>query len=520
MKFKKITKLIKKKKLIIFFITLLFISILFWFYPLRLDLTSNRKYSLSPTTKKTIKNLDGVINIKVFSSQNLPSRFLFIKQVLKDWLMEYQFVSKGKIRIEWVDVDNNDEGKQEAQKLGIPPLQFSDLKKDKVELTQGFFGLAFLFNDEIETTPLVDRTSDLEYQLTSKIHKITQDKQPRVGFVIGHGEQITDSTNIYQESLLKSVLADQFLTEFINLDQEESELIPDSFDIIIIVGPDQEFTIKEKYLLDQFLMKGKPIIFLLETQKVSENLQVLKADHKLEDLLSSYGVNLKSGFVLDTSNEKANFSSGISMFFIPYPFWVKIKPENINYSSPITSDLQSLVFPWTSWIEYDQNDSRIIPLISSSNESWTEEKNINLDPTQDFNLKEGKSKNLAVIFDGKLESFFKDKDKPLELEQERFIDKIDKTRFALIADADFVNEGMITRAPENLYFFVNLVEYLANGQEFAKIRIKAEDTRPLKELTDKEREFYKYLNILGVPIVIGLIGFVFLFWHNQKKYIL
>jgi len=518
MKFEKILRPIKAGKFIIFFILLLLFDIAFWFFPFKLDMTSKQSYTLSASTKKIVTDLDEVVNIKVFVSKELPSRFLLIRQSLKDVLMDYRSISRGKVRVEWIDVEKDDELKKEAQRLGVPPLQFSDLEKDKFQVTQGFFGLAFLLGDKVETIPLVDKTSDLEYQLTSKIYKITQTKQPKVGFVTGHGEQLSSVTYTYQEPLLQAVLADQFLTEAINLDQEEPELIPDNFDMLVIVGPDKEFTIKEKYLLDQFLMKEKPIIFLLETERVSENLQLVKTDHKLEDLLSTYGVNLKNGFVLDMSNEQANFSSGTTIFFTPYPFWVKIKPAGFNNSSVVTADLQTLAFPWVSWLEYEQDDLRITPLVFSSDKSWTQTEDINLDPTQKFNAREGGRKTLAILFNGKLESFFTNKDNPPGFEKENFIDKTQNARFALIADADFINEGMVSRVPQNLYFFANLVEYLANGTELSSIRTKTEDIRPLKELTDKQREFYKYLNVLGTPVLIGFLGFAFLYWRNQKEY--
>lgn len=517
----KILNFAKEYKMYVILILIILINFLFYNFSFKLDLTAKNTYTLSNVTKQKLKKLDDIVNIKVYASEDLPAQYLQIKQYLRDILRDYQFMSSGKVRVKWIDPSEDEEIIQEAQRLGIPQLQFSDIQQDQFQVTKGFLGVAIVYEDQAETIPLVESTRDLEYQLTSKIYKLVRDKEPQLAFTTEHGEKTTavmqQSQNMPQQILAKETLSEEFSVSDFAIASGSANLIPDKYNGLVVLGPNKEFDSHGKYVLDQFLMQGKPITFLLDSIEVSNNLQSSNANHGLYELLKNYGIELKKSLVLDRTNEVANFNAGQTMFLTPYPYWVKAVSQNLNKEHPVTQGIQQLVLPWVSPLEFDQNDSRIKPLVYSSENSWEKSETPSLNPSQNFQPKAEGRKPLGVVLEGKLNSFFSNKEKPEGFKNE-VIKETEKGKLAVIGDADFINAGIAQRYSQNVHFFVNLVEYLTLGEGLSEIRVKSDDIRPLIELSDTKRQTYKYANMLGMPILVGMIGFVYLYYQNKKEY--
>jgi gliding-associated putative ABC transporter substrate-binding component GldG len=517
-----LSQLARKNKFWVIVVCIFAANLILHFFPVKIDTTAKKTYTLSQSTKQITRKLDDIVNIKVYASESLPPQYITVRRYLRDLLNEYKYLSNGKIRVDWINPEKDDEAAEEAQRLGIPKLQFSDIKQDKYEVTQGFLGLAVKYEDDAEIIPFIEKTNDLEYQLTSKIYKLTRDSTPRIGFTTGHGEETTIETpqsaqlmqSGVQDVLAKEVLKDEFTVEDVKIASGSAELIEEDFGALVVLNPGKKFDKKNKYVLDQYLMQGKPVVFLLETKDVNENMQISAARHDLEPLLNHYGFELQEGLLLDASSERVNFNMGQTMVISQYPFWVKTQPQNLNQNHPATANLQALVFPWSSPVEFDQNDQRITSLIKTSEQTWMEKGSVNISPTQEFVPKTEGRRTIAAILEGELNSYFAGK----EAYTDEFQDKVEQGKLVLVGDADFIRTGMERRSAQNAHFFVNLIEYLTAGKNLGEIRVKAEDVRPLVELSDSKRELIKYGNIIGVPLLVSLIGFAYLYYQNKKEY--
>ncbi len=512
---------IKKDKITFLIVFLLLLNIVSYFIlPFKLDLTKNKAHTLSSVSQKIAKELDDVVNIQVFASTNLPPDFALIRQQLKDLLDEYRWQSGGKIRVSFIAPDKDKQKEESAQRLGIPQLQFSSIEQDKFQVTQGYLGIAFLFEDRKEVIPVIETSSNLEYQLTSSLLKVTNKEQPVIGLTTGHGEiwEESDSFNSNQ-SLIEEVLGKEFLVESLFLDEEKTTPIPNNFSALIVAGPKQEFKKEAKFALDQFLMKNKTIFFFLDGVQVDNSLQAIKAEHNLSSLLEKYGLKLKSNLVVDQSAAIANFSTGLSRFLVPYPYWIEVRPEGFNQEHPITFGLQEMVLPWTSSLEFDEQNERISPLIFSSKKSWIEEENFDLDPTQDWQPGEQTSYPLAVLLSGKLESAFEEKDVP-ENWEENFIKQVEKANILLIGDSEAINEKIAGPSSPNWNFLLNSLEFLSSTENLAQIKLKKQEAKPLREIPASQKEMIKYGNIIGLPLLVGLLGGGYLYWREKQRFIL
>lgn len=163
---------------IIVFVNLVSISIFH-----RFDFSQGRIYSLTDASKETVKSLKDRLVVKAYFTKNLPGEYADSRRYVQDLLSEYQAYSRGKLRFEFIDPSNEEKLKEEAQKNRIRPVQMQVLENDKMEIREVYMGMAFLYQDETETIPLIQNTQGLEYNITSTIKKISSFGMKKLHFM-------------------------------------------------------------------------------------------------------------------------------------------------------------------------------------------------------------------------------------------------------------------------------------------------------------------------------------------------
>ena len=154
----------------------------------RADLTENKRYSISQSTKDVLRELDDVINIKVYFSKKLPPYLTTLTRQVRDVLDEYRAYAGRNLVIYFEDPTDDPELQRRVHSLGIPPVQLNIIEKDKAEVMNAYLGIAVLFEDRSEVIPVVQNANNLEYDLTSAIVKVASDERRTVGFLTGHDE--------------------------------------------------------------------------------------------------------------------------------------------------------------------------------------------------------------------------------------------------------------------------------------------------------------------------------------------
>lgn len=489
------------------------INLLAGFFFYRFDLTKNENYSISSSTKNILKSLDDLLSIKVYFSKDLPPNLVSLRQEVADLLAEYKAYGGGKLKIEFIDPGKDSATEKEVLALGIPKLQFNVVQKEKLQLINGYSGLALFYADKKEIIPEIISAQNLEYDLTVLIKKLTSAKQEKVAFAIGNDELKIDQD---------LGLANQFLSqqyEVTSVDLNQNQLLPADVKTLLIVGPTKTFTEKEKYILDQFLMKGGGILLAYNGVSVDQNLQPTKVDLGLADQFESYGFKLNTDLVLDgASFEVANFNTEYGPFLTQYPFWPRIIQSGFDQGSVVTSKLQAVVFPWTSSIEIIKDkvkDNQVQQLAKTTDKSWHILENFDLNPQQAFKPTEQKSYLIAATIFGKFSSFFAGKPAP-----EGFTDKpIEKTndgRLAVVGNAQFVRDGFAKQYQDNLIFFLNSVDNLTLSSDLISIRAKAISSSPLKNMFDSQRVFYKFAGILSPALIVIILGIIKYIMRKRK----
>ncbi|HEX29873.1 TPA: hypothetical protein ENG04_07300, partial [Candidatus Poribacteria bacterium] len=364
---------------------------------LRADLTETKDFTVSDSTKQILGSLDDVVDVKVYFSKKLPPHLIGLRRQVKDILDEYKAYSHGKLKVRFIDPKGDPREEERARFLGIPQVQLQVIEKDQAQVMNAYLGIAVLYGDKKEVIPVVRGTENLEYDLTSAILKVSSNEEKTVAFLSGHNERDPYDEEASGCSILRQELEKQYRVR--KVDTSKGDKIPDDVDTLIVAGP-EKLSERDKYEIDQFIMRGGRVIFLIDPIKMEYGLYAQPLETGLDDMLEHYGVKLGKNLTLDRFNENASFRSGFVTYSLPYPFWVKVIRSGLNKEHVVTSELEDIVLPWTSSLEPKEGNPsvKVEVLASSSRYSWTIRSPYNLSPNQNFasRIKERKSYPLVV----------------------------------------------------------------------------------------------------------------------------
>jgi len=456
----------------------------------RFDLTQNKDYSISKVSKKTVANLKDVVNIKAYFSASLPPQYLNLRQEVGDILDEYANYSGGKVKVEFIDPASDETVKRDLYQAGIPELQFNVLEKDKYQVVNGYLGILIKYGDKTQAIPVIEDTSDFEYQITTAIKKVTSDKIAKLGFWQGNGAAPeTVNSAGYQK------LSEIYDVSTVNYAAEKK--LPEDLAVLIIIGPKEKFKDEELKAIDAFLMKGGSLVILADGVTVEQGLKAAKNDLGLNKILEAYGAKLNNNLILDVNNGMASFSQGFVTFSTNYPYWPKVIKSGFDQNNPAVAKLESLVLPWASSIDINLDKTKSLKvsyLAESSNRAMAVADDFNLSPQAEIkNNAERKKFNLAVVLTGKFASVFNQPN-------------TGAGRLVLVGDSDFINNNFLGNYPDNLVFFQNVIDSLTLGDDLISIRSKTVIERPIKEISESVKAGIRYGNIFGLTVIVIIFG--------------
>jgi gliding-associated putative ABC transporter substrate-binding component GldG len=287
MKIQKTQTLIRIALILGILIVLNFISIRLFD---RLDLTSQGVYTLSDASKKLVGSLDDRVTVKAYFTEDLPAPYNNNRRAVLDILNDYKAYSKGNLQYEFIN-PQGEKGEQDAQQQRISPVQVQVVNEDKLEVKRGYLGLVMMYEDRKEVLPVVQNLSSLEYDMSSALKRLTNRTKKKIGFTTGHGE--AEMSGMRQ--IVQSISQQYDVTP---VDLSKGDPVPADIAALLVIAPSNRFQDSARYQLDQYLMRGGRIAFMLN--RVNANLQMRMGqplDVGLDDLLQEYGVRVNPDLV-------------------------------------------------------------------------------------------------------------------------------------------------------------------------------------------------------------------------------
>ena len=496
------------------------------YYPYRLDLTAEKRFSVSTATKKILTELDSTVNITVFLTGDLPADYRKLNQATQDLLNDFKSITRGNtLKISFQkpgESITNDSNKvllyDSLARLGVVFEQAASVSSASEKSTQQLIIPAALVSYKNQQPIAVDLRSSrkifkqynvltedpqedieatrnaaealLEYKFANAIDQLTRKNIPTIAYAIGNGEPIDLKVNDLGESL-----RNQYRLAVFDLKKG----FPDAsmIDAMLIVKPTKVFTEEDKLKVDQYIMHGGKVIWCID--KLYAELDSLKRNQAeytafdrgldLDDLLFKYGVRINGDLLQDLNCSKIpivigrNGDGSPKMQRVPWPYYPFLSAHSNN---PISKNLERVLplFPSsidtvkaigiekTILLSSDTNSRRLAsPAIVSVNSVKSEE---------DMRSFQSSYVPVAVLLEGKFNSFFNNRisgvlaDSILRSTGKPFLSKATSSgKQIVIADADiFTNDLSQTTGPvpmgmllQENYRFANR-EFLLNSVDY------------------------------------------------------
>lgn len=488
------------QRILIIAIVFILANLLSYHYFFRWDVTQDKEYTLSKSTIELLKALDEPVTVKAYFSENMPPDISKVKRDFKDLLIEYSRRSKGKVVYSFINPNESTEKETEAMQSGIQPVVINVRDKDQMKQQKAYLGALIQMGDKKEPIPFMQPGSPMEFALSSAIKKLSVKDKPYVAILKGHGE--AGLSDLQQAAAGLMVLNN--LEEY---EMNDSVPVPDRFTTIAIIDAKDSFPESHLAQLDAFLAKGKNIF--ISYSRLSADLQSSMANSKttgLEEWLKQKNIIIEDQLVIDAQcgsvqvRQQQGFFSFINNISFPYFPIVNKFGEH-----PAVKGLEQVILQFASPINY-RGDSTIsyTPLLLSSEKSGTQPApvffNIQRQWTNaDFPLSKIV---MGAAFTGNLSGTV-------------------PSKMIVISNGTFGVNGSGERAtqlpPDNVNLLVNAIEWLTDNTGLMELRTKGITSRPLEQLEDGQRTFYKYLNFLLPVAAIVIFGFGRMQYRKKQR---
>ncbi|MBW7844899.1 MAG: gliding motility-associated ABC transporter substrate-binding protein GldG [Bacteroidia bacterium] len=531
-------------------------------YFFRIDLTSEKRYSLSPNTIKLIKKVDDVMYVKVYLEGEFPAGFKRLRQSTKEMLDEFVAYSGGKLEYEFIDPfegadlkkandiirELGDKGLQptnvqikkddeSTQKLIVPGAIFYYKGKEyPVNLLKAQFGQSpeTVINESIEL---------MEYELANVLRKSVATSAKQVAFIDDNGE--LDKWDVADAS--------QELKQFYSVTRIPLALqTPESLgknDALIIAKPTTAFTEYEKFLLDQFVMHGGNILWLLETQiadmdSLNKSPLFMTGSYELnlDDMLFKWGVRIHAGLVQDLQCNAIPILSTMrngnpQQKLLPWMFFPVAAPPAQN-AHIIVKGIDPVFFQFVSGLDTTANkDVKKTVLLYSSPYSRSVpapvQVDLNLARVQpDPSMFNQGSIPIAVLLEGRFNSLFQYRPgaRPNALPYKEFIEN---GKMIVVSDGDVIRNQRKQSTGEifplgydrytnqqfgNKRFILNCMDYLCDDSGIIEVRAKEIKLRLLdKGKLKSERTKWQLINMVAPLLLLVVFGGINK-WYRNRKY--
>lgn len=537
----------------------------------RIDLTKEKRFTLTPATQQMLKNLDDVVYVKVFLQGEFPAGFKRLRNATLDMLKEFRAYSGNRVEYEFVDpFEGISDTKQREQifnqlsEKGLEPRRLVE-NKDQYSEKVIFPGALLSYKGrELPANLLLQQLNTgaeetlnnsialLEYNLANTIQKLQRNTKPSIAFLEGHGELPLDEVRDAMVSL-------STYYQIQRLDITKNLYIPPKFWTLIIARPTQKFEEVNKFKIDQYIMNGGKVLWLVENMATdmdslqSNNGSFLSLDYglNLEDQLFKYGARINFDLVQDLQCSKIPLAVGRDPYgnaqqleLFPWTYFPVITDANPNH--PITKNMSGVLLQFAGTIdtiETKKNNIKKTILLSTSPYSRANSAPIKVDVNevrskpnpQEFNAG---SKPVAVALEGKFPSLFKNRLDPATLQMIDTIPDVsyreesDYNKMVVISDGDVIRNDYDAKRGQttplgyykytgetfaNKDLIVNAIEWLNDDNGIIAARNKDIKLRLLDKPRVAEGKLqWQLINILLPLALVLLFGLAFNLWRKRR----
>lgn len=526
----------------------------------RIDLTQDKRYTLSETTRKTLSQIQQPLVIDVLLKGNIPTEFKKLQTEAVQLLEEYTAANDHLI-VNFVnpleDEPNADAAIQNLINNGLQPLQIAQTEAGKSSVEYIFPWAVIsdgkrvekvrLFIDKLGTTDqerVQNSVQRLEYNLTDALHKFTVKKQKKIAILRSNGTL----EDVYLYDFLKTAREYYFIAPFtldsVATNAEKTLKDLEKFDLLLVAKPTSPFSDEQKQVIDQYIMNGGRVLWLIDQVNVSlEDMyktggvtMAMPLDLNLTDMFFQYGFRLNYTLINDLyfSEIVVATGDGSQSRYMNIP-WVYNPMVLSSNNHLIDSNLDAVRLQFANGIDTLKNGVKKTVLLSSSPFSKADgtprEINLRIDPKA-MNKELYKKGNipLAVLLEGEFKSMYKDRVRPLELKENATLSR--PTKMIVVSDGDIIKNDFdsqhkmplelgfdrwTSKYYDNKAFLQNAMNYLLDDTEFLTLRNKKVQLAFLDKEKVAEGARAWQIKVFLYPLLVLVIVMLLSGYFYRKK---
>lgn len=530
----------------------------------RFDLTVDRRYTLSDSAIATLDGANAPVVVEVLLEGTLPAEFRRLQSETRQLLDEFAS-HNSRVKFHFTDLTKEQGNQEELQRqlaqLGIMPAQISIQQGGKKTQELVYPWALITYKENMVKVPLLKNTlgatqeerisnsiQNLEYAFADGFRKIITPKKKKVAVLKGNGQLNDRYIADFFSTLRDYYFIAPYTLDSVAIDPVRSLEQLNTFDLIVSAKPTERFTDAEKYVLDQYSLRGGKSMWLIDEVTVSmdslfENGSTFafNQDLNLTDFFFRYGVRINPALVNDAYHAPIVLATGTEADsqYNQYP-WFYSPLSTSTSEHPIVNNIEAVKFDFANSIDTLENDIHKTVLLTSSPITRTVgtpveirldeiEYNLNVvnngPDMQEFSA--GRVP-LAVLLEGTFSSVYRNRVKPFKLSEH--LDEGVESKMVVISDGEVIKNQMQGNRPielgydkwtNNRYgnkeFLLNTVNYLLDDTGLINIRSKEISLAFLDQQKSlQERSKWQALNLLLPLGILAVFGVLFTLYRRRK----
>lgn len=521
-------------------------------YPMTLDLTDNKIYTLSPASEEAVKSLPAPVQVKVFISPDMPPPFHMLSQQLRDLLTDYEAHSGGKLTFQIISPSADDEEAEEAAAgFGIQKVGIGQRTEDEVSLRAVYKGIAFVMGDKTEVIEDLRTTGNpeadnFEYEFTRALLNLQGTEPKIVSFVAGFGGPASMQGFVQGvQPVFETLYGNLIKVETIDLSVEKP-VIGENVGALILLNIEEPVSTTAKFVIDQFVQGGGSVGWYQSASVSDHALRQQLAQQMggqgqipdfrkpattgLNDLFTKYGIEYNGDVVLDRQNALAlgfvMTQRGLARVSHPATYLL----DNLDRSLPFTANLPALALPAPASLTIRPEVLNVEALDVFEVASTSEASVRRAEPPASLGYQEflepapGEQPGpfvVAAALQGDVPSLFDDQPVPAPFTEEDVVKAANPSRVLVVGSGDFFQPRPDVGFNEQLagmggQFLLSSIEWLVQDNALTQIRGK-NMPRLIGEIPREQQRQIQLVNIAVVPLLFIALGSMVRIYRTRRR---
>jgi len=525
----------------------------------RFDMTENRIYTISDGARNILGSLDVPVQVKYYVTpeDQMPSGLNTLQQEVTDKLAELSIASKGMLKYQLVDPKESEELEQALQQKGVRPFQVQSVERDALAVKLVYSAIGIGYKDEGEEIlpqVLPDNLGSFEYELLSRLVKLTREKDPIVAvystkepidpqmaqFYIQSGQPMPQPKDNFAP-IPEYLRGEGYDVRPIQLTKDSG--IPEDAKTLLLLGV-RELNDRQRWEIEKMLRRGGSVVVAAQATVYDYNpgpnggfnINVRPQTLGINDLISNFGVRIDTQMLMDDQMatlaipRTANIGGLRFQMSEPVqaPMQIRVMGDAIRRDLPFTAGVGELLYLWGNQVIVDEeamggNGLTATTVFTGSHDTWTIDKPSGALDTADLSP-DGHTTHdsppLAVLLEGVFPDPFEGRDRPEwpsagadsteaeEPAEEAGAEGPPQPGRLLVVGCSKIFEDMLLDQAGHGLFLLNTVDALTLGEDLISIRSKNFDARTFGEVSDAKKFTFRFVNMGLVPLLLVTVGFV------------